>query len=92
MILYTRIMYTISLIVGIIPFFFSHIFSVFGWVIGQGSSFERVKVILFCFLVLLAVIEVILFSYEKLERISTRKYLLFASILFFPLVAHGIIG
>lgn len=85
-------MYTISLIVGIIPLFFSHFFSVFGLVIGQGSSFERVKVILFCFLVLLALIDVILFSYEKLEQISRRKYLIFFSILLFPLLAHGILG
>ena len=85
-------MFSLSLIVGIIPLFFSHFFSVFGLVIGQGSSFERVKVILFCFLVLLALIEVILFSYGKLEQISRRKYLLFFSILFFPLLAHSVIG
>lgn len=84
----TIIMYVLSLIVALIPLFFSHIFSSFGIFFMEGSSFERVKVYLFCILIIIAVIETLFFRYEKLMKITKIQYSFFFLILIFPLLVQ----
>lgn len=58
----------------------------------EGGSFERVKVYLFCFLILVAVIEVCVGKWNTLIQISQYTYTLFLGFLLFPLLGQALSG
>ncbi len=84
--------YTLPFIVASIPLFFSHIFSSFGIFFIHGSSYERVKVYLFCILICIAVVETCIKKWKMIIQISRAHALLFLSVLVFPLFVHLLSG
>ncbi len=85
-------MYSLSLIVALIPIFFSHILSRFGIFFMEGSSFERVKVYLFLILICAAFIEMVVFSFEEVVAFFQKNYPIVLTLFFLPILFQFIRG
>lgn len=85
-------MYSLFAIFLTIPLYFSHVFSPFGLIIGDGSSFERQKVYLFLILISIACIEFLIHSYNTFS-ITFQKYkYVFCIALLLPIIGWYLFG
>lgn len=90
-------MYSLIAIIVLIPLYFSHVFSPFGVIIWESSSFERQKVYLFFFLILLGLVEQF---YEKMVRTKNNPegnqwsniwlWIVAGSIILLPWISSGV--
>lgn len=85
-------MFSLSLLFLTLPLYFSHIFLHFGVTIGDGTSFERQKMLYFGILLIIATGEMLLMRSDIVWR-SLKKYgLVLIGLLAWPLVPTLLYG